>query len=587
MDIREERRMNLNGNGMSRTTVFLLLLFVFHTTRSAAIDLEQWEPHEINFTADRQHHCLDLAMQATFTHEDGKTRLVLDAYYNGDNTWQVRFAPSKAGTWRWSTASEDPGLDGKSGVIHCAAASRAQIEKNPNYRGKVRIEPGSRFFVYGDGTPVLLLAEQFWDFNVSSWITVADSRRNINRYLDDRKSKGFNVVQMRFLRPSRPNEGGYPFPGNTKNPGNGRFDNLNVSYFHYLDRRFETCFAEGFVVAGHPEWIGADLKISLADAQKLERYILARYGAYNLIFSLSGEFDKNFHKQHRNKPWVSGRWNNGDSFDIETDPEPWRKLGRYLNEHNPYQMPISVHPGWHNPVISSSGDYLQDQAWFDHSWIQTYKAVYAVPSEVRQDYQRTPVKPIFFAEGIREGDQTKKAGLGVYGNRWEAWQSYLNGAAVHTYRHFGVYMDKWHKRGNVGPWPENLDAPGSTQAGLAAEFLRGLEWWNLAPAREHVRVNGSVPDYPDASTQAELDKAVTMAGEPGEVYVLYVPMNSSGKTIEIRNLKNKPYHARWFNPRSGAFHEINDGKPVNKQRHDIWTVPNRPDDRDWVLLLQI
>jgi hypothetical protein len=526
-------------------------------------------------------------MQATFTHEDGESRLILDAYSDGGRAWHVRFAPTRPGTWRWSTVSDDPGLNGKTGVIQGTAPGDGQVESNPNLRGKVKIEPGRRHFVRADGTPVLLLAEEFWDFNVSAWLTVADGPRNIDAYLDDRKAKGFNVVQMRFLRPSRANEGGHPFPGNTDKPGNGHFENLNAAYFDYLDERFDACFAAGFVVAGHPEWIGADTRISLTDAQKLERYILARYGAYNLILSLSGEFDKNFHRQHRNKPWVAGRWNNGSAFDIETDPEPWRRLGSYVGAHNPYGTPISVHPGWHNPVISSSGDYLQDQPWFDHSWIQTYKDVYAVPSEVRQDYDRTPVKPIFFAEGIREGDQSEEAGLGAYANRWEAWQSYLSGAAVHTYRHFGIYMDKWHERSRTGPWPENLSAAGSTHAGLAAQALRDLPWWKLEPAREHLRVNGAVPPYPKDSTRAELDRAVTMAAAPGKAYVVYIPKHNGDSEIAIEHVEPETYVATWYNPRSGATYAAMDRSlRIPAGGEGRWVVPPRPDEMDWVLWLR-
>ena len=577
---------------MYKKVVLLILVGVLLTNYAGAAALSrevrvtQWKPHVLRFTADQQHNWREFPMQATFAHEDGRSRLTLDAYADGDKAWCVRFAAPKAGRWKWSTVSDDPGLNGRTGTIECTKPAADQVEKNPNYRGKVRIEPGSRYFVYADGTPALLLAEEFWDFNVSSWITTSDGPRSVSRYLNDREPKGFNVVQMRFLRPSRENEGGYPFPGNTGKPGNGNFDNLNPAYFEHLDRRFELCFANGFVVAGHPEWIGADTNISVANAQKLERYILARYGAYNLIFSLSGEFDKNFHKQHRNKPWVAGRWNNGRKFDIETDPEPWRKLGSYVGAHNPYQTPISTHPGWHNPVISSSGDYLQDQEWFDHSWIQTYKDVYAVPSEVRQDYDRKPVKPIFFAEGIREGDQTEKAGLGAYGNRWEAWQSYLSGAAVHTYRHFGVYMDKWHENGDVGPWPANIDAPGARHAGLAARFLRDIEWWKLQPAREHVRVNGRMPPYPKAASRKELNEAVTMAADPGRLYVLYVPMDSSRSAITITNLLGKRYPATWFNPRDGSYHPINAGRPVNREGKNQWTIPNRPDENDWIVCLR-
>src|SRR5690606_34251712 len=139
-------------------------------------------------------------------------------------------------------------------------------------------------------------AEEFWDFNVSSWMPLDD----VDEYLTGRREKGFNVVQMRYLSIAEPNEGGYPFEDNrTDGIGTGSFEELNPSYFRFLDRRFESAFQAGFVVAGHPEWLGRDVDITLADAKVLHRYLLARYGAYNVLWSLSGEFDKNFHDEHR------------------------------------------------------------------------------------------------------------------------------------------------------------------------------------------------------------------------------------------------------------------------------------------------
>lgn len=548
--------------------------------RTVAQEIVRWRPHDISFNAESRYEWDAFPMQVTFSHSAGRS-LTLDAYWSGDRTWIVRFACPLAGTWTYASSSADAGLDSATGMIQCREPRPDALQRNPNLRGKLRVADGDRSFGYADGTPFLGLAEEFWDFNVSSWMPL----KNLDAYLSDRSAKGFNIVQIRYLRITEPNEGGYPFDDNRSGGiGTGSFEELNASYFRFLDRRFEVVFEAGFVVAGHPEWIGRDVDITVADAKALHRYLMARYGAYNVLWSLSGEFDKNFHDEHRYTDHVEGRWNSGGAYDPEADPEPWRELGRFIADHNPYGTPLSVHPGWARDDRHSSGDYLHEESWLDHNWIQTYNNLHLVPSSVREDYERHPPKPVFFAEGIREGDQTEEIEVGAYGVRWEAWQAYLSGAAIHTYRHFGVYMGQWHAQGLTGTVLENLDAPGSSHVGHAAAFFRDLPWWRMEPTREAVRVDGGVPPYPSERSHRELDKAITMAAAPGEIYVIYIPMNSVGKTISIRSLDGKAYKARWFNPRSGSFEGVEVDGPAEGGEH--WTLPARPNRMDWVLLLR-
>jgi hypothetical protein len=134
---------------------------------------------------------------------------------------------------------------------------------------------------------------------------------------------------------------------------------------------------------------------------------------------------------------------------------------------------------------------------------------------------------------------------------------------------------------------ENIHATGSKHAGLCADVLRDLPWWRLVPAREQVRVDGRVPPYPDASTHEELDKAVTMAAVPGQVYVIYIPKNRVGSEIVATDVAPGTYQAQWANPRSGARYRADDAfVSVSAEGERQWTVPPRPDQMDWVVLLR-
>ncbi len=553
---------------------------------AAAEPVSQWQPLVLSFEAERDHDWHAFPLQASFSHVESGTTLNVDAYWDGERRWSLRFSPTLPGLWTYRTSSPDLSLDGHTGRIECRAPTSPEIAVNPNLRGKIQVVRGSRHFAYSDGTPFLGLAEQLWDFNVSTWLPLAD----LDVYLADREAKGFNIVQVRFSRLHMANEGGFAFPHNQgPEPGNGDFDKLNADYFRFLDRRMEKCFAAGFVVAGHPLWIGFDTAISVADAKKLQRYFLARYGAYPIIWSLSGEFDKAFHDQRggktkwRDRPHVKGVWNNGSRFDPETDCDPWRQLGRHAASHNAYGFPISIHPNVGLGDRRSSGDWLHDEEWLDHNWIQTYKAVHLVPGRVQRDYRRTPAKPVFFSEGIREGDQTDEIDVGAYGVRWEAWQSYLNGAAIHTYRHFGVYMDKWHAGGRCGPLRENLDAPGAGHSGLCAKLLRDPKWRDLVPARDRLRIDGEEAPFLRRSEASELSKSPALALSSDRGCLLYVPKISGNQKLTIEGLKAGPWETRWFNPRDGT---ILDRGISRADAGRPWIVPGRPDRMDWVLLLE-
>ena len=70
-----------------------------------------------------------------------------------------------------------------------------------------------------------------------------------------------------------------------------------------------------------------------------------------------------------------------------------------------------------------------------------------------------------------------------------------------------------------------------------------------------------------------------LLAEPGRRYVAYLPKSGVAKFT----LAAGTYRAKWFNPRTGAWHEL----PVVKQATDgPWTSPPAPDAGDWVSWLE-
>ena len=110
-----------------------------------------WEVAEMTFEAHREYtnsymeslpdRSVSLA-RATFRGTSGaarEMRYTLPMFWDGSKTWKARFAPPAAGEWTWSTASQDPGLDGATGKIQVVGWTDAEKQANPARRGFIRV----------------------------------------------------------------------------------------------------------------------------------------------------------------------------------------------------------------------------------------------------------------------------------------------------------------------------------------------------------------------------------------------------------------------------------------------------------------
>jgi hypothetical protein len=550
-----------------------------------------WSIYEINFTASEDYTNPflkqdDPLLRVTFVHPDSGTRFVVEGFWDGGKTWRARFAPTLTGTWNWNSTSTDAGLDGKSGDFNCAAPTPAQIAENPNYRGHLKVHPTGRYFTYADGTPFFWIGDTNWSMNTRRCGLGSNSDGPFYTWLDDRKAKGFTVILSEYFEINQQNEGGYPFPTNTN--GKGDHVDLNPNYFRSLDIRVQALWDSGFVLAAHPTWIGKQFPMSLADAKRVSRYLMARYGAYNIVWSLSGEYQYSYHN-------ISPPWNTGD----------WNELGEAVQSCNTFGHPVSVHPsGRQNPKDppewpieahqGSSGGEFHDEAWLDHNWLQTGHAaerLWRVPFRVAENYAGIPAKPVVHSEGFYENH--KRDGAGASQIRWQVWTAFLNGAAGHGYGGGGVWQfydpsdpgGVGRDRRNSPPasgatWREALNYPGAGQIKHARDFFTSFDWWTLEPHRDWIRIDGAVPN-----TESLTDPHC--AAKPGERYIIYIPEGNAGKTIDVHNLDNRAYKAQWFNPRDGSLSTINNGSSINAELGEEWSAPPMQDSDDWVLCLSL
>jgi hypothetical protein len=319
------------------------------------------------------------------------------------------------------------------------------------------------------------------------------------------------------------------------------------------------------------------------------RYAVARYAAFPVIWSISG-----------------------DDIYVQ-DLDKWERIGAALEEADPYRHMTTNHLGsganWHF-LHHNSG-------WHDFHMIQTghRRDRFLEPAALGTAYRRLqPPKPMINGESWYEGlhlgggwwswydehvggntlDEQAQARLALelqtlrdhpeqlvdaFRVRWSFWVSVLSGATMgHGYGGQGIW--NWKPPVDYGEtyvpvargpvWEEALSHPGSEQVAIGTRFLRSLPWWTLEPRPELVH---------QLPAPAEPSNVPCCAAAPN-VWVIYLP-DGTGTPI-LRGLPRDRWRARWFDPRTAAVTDTADATPDNALR---WHGPQPPSREDWVLVL--
>ncbi len=229
----------------------------------------------------------------TFTRVADKApeqRLAIAGFWDGNNTWRVRLAPTSPGTWRFETASSDPNLNGKKGELIARAATQQEMEANPLRRGFLktsdrvfRLSDGAQFLPVGDSQ--FSFTEEFYDEEWRAWVDALHAR-GLNSFLG-------MVWLGRYTR-----AGVSPF--RNYDPAS---DQLNAEFFQRLDRWVAYANSRGIVMGLGLGGFPLDSQLWWVRFQTRDRedryfkYIVSRYAAFNVRWLMYGEVNET------NPPW--------------------------------------------------------------------------------------------------------------------------------------------------------------------------------------------------------------------------------------------------------------------------------------------
>ena len=498
----------------------------------------------------------DVDVRVRFTGPSGQASVV-EAFWDGGATWRFRFAPDEAGVWTWEVSSnltEDEGLNDPTGRFRCEPYEG----DNPLYNhGPVRLSENRRYLVWDDGAPFFWLADTAWN-----GVLRADEA-DWTRYLETRREQDFTAVQFvstQWRGGREVLEGARAFEGTDH-------IRLNPGFFQALDDKVAAINDHGLVAAPVALWTLTESDpgqiLTEVDAVRLVKYLVARWGAYHVVWLLGGD----------------GRYQD------EAVAARWRRIGNAVfndPQVDRHERLVTMHPCGQSWV----GPLFRGEAWFDFIGYQSGHGssekhlrwlVFGPPAT---EWDNDPPLPVINLEPNYEMHPSyhidrkftdKEVRRAAY------WSLLVSPPAGVTFGVNPIWVwpdepevpENHENIGEVDLWEAGLETPGTQSMTHLKQFFASLPWWRLRPAPELV-VDQPGADDPRCFVAAAMS-------DDGNVAVIYVPKGER-VTLNAEALGSLSVGC-WFNPRTGAWSDTcvlpSDDLPLET-----------PDDGDWVLSIR-
>lgn len=511
------------------------------------MQIAQWTRFEAQFTgsADYENPVQDVSLEVYFTSPNGRQQTAL-GFWDGGRMWKVRFSPDEVGHWTYQTQSSDSGLDNQTGEFECIPYSG----DNSLYdHGAIQLSENHRFLTHSDGTPFFWLGDTAWN-----GVLLSDEE-GWQTYLQDRVDKGFTVIQFvstQWRAAKGDADGRVAFTGKDR-------IQINPEFYQRMDQRMDALNRHGLV--GAPVLIWTCTRIdpgqTVLEDQLivLARYMVARYGAHQVIWILGG--DGNYRGERA---------------------ERWKRIGEAVFGDQSSRL-VTMHPGgmqWvadefrHEPWLSFVG--YQSGHGDDERTLR-----WLCEGPPAQDWNKEPRRPTINLEPNYEAHisyQSRKMIEAHDVRRAVYWSLLVSPTAGITYGGHGIWswqLEAGEPMDHAGtgvaqPWHEALHLPGSAHIKHLKSLFSSIRWWELLPAPE------LLAEQPGAADARRF--VVSARAENGSWAILYL---TAGTTISVnREAIKEAAAARWFNPRTGEWLE-----PVQiREGTETFTAP---DTDDWVL----
>jgi hypothetical protein len=554
-------------------------------------------------------------------------------FWNGEKEFVFRLVATSSGLWSWKSFSNvnDKGLNGKEGSFEAIEWNENEISKNPNRRGFVKSTKNGRALEYADGTPFFMLGDTWWA--ASTWRfplkgIVPDDNYvpaegiSFEEAVHYRKKQGYNTIAMIAAYPNwkvddypaqyinsdsvgvrqawekngqntakdmHDEKGNMPFFQWAKSDIIANFDSINPEYFKSLDKKMEYLSDNGFVVfletvrRDHgPTWKKYfDWPESFS---RYVQYIIARYGAYNIIFS-------GIHLD-----WIN------ENFSLTAD-EFNAALTHHYNNYGslPYKQP-------HTILIDGSTyeqfGHVEKAPWLTMHSVGNVPRNHGFYPMIEEIFSLNPPYPAANLEPYYPGWDNPFHNMVAgerpepnserdhYFGRAQMYGSVLSGGlAGHIYGTGAYCGNTTGEPKNEGDRPyiwEGLNYVSGSQLPYLAKFLlsEGKAYQNCNPKREFLN------PYKTAISQDDgLDGwSFMLLSENNELAFIYFENEAETPFVVSGLIPDKTYSLNWFDPIEGKWLDSttvvkadSNGRIFIDKFPTDETIPNR----DWCLKVKM
>src|SRR3989344_4148351 len=368
-------------------------------------------------------------VSATFTGTSGNASgksMTIKGFWDGGDTWKIRFAPPYTGTYSYQTSSSDSGLNNKSGAITAVSSSK---------KGRVTIDPSNPlYFKWSNGDRYLMVGDTWWDHLYDSGTPAnekafTDTLFNIG--VNTRINQNFNYAQINIWYSNTNNT----LHGETSFT-NGNKNTINPEFFQYVDSRIQYAADKNFIIGLLLGWADDNFysQFTIAQRHNFAQYIINRYAAYPVIWVSVGEYNE---------------------YGSETD---WDDIADYFRTNDPYNNLTTIHPNNEFPELDPE-DHL------DFYMVQKYTNLFSDAVTARSlgmpyingEYGYEPA-----------GYHSSQDAINIL---IDSWRLIMGGSAGLVYGNF-----EWWRYGDE----DSLSQQGAIYTSHLADFWNsGIQYWKF------------------------------------------------------------------------------------------------------------
>ncbi len=397
----------------------------------------------------------------------------------------------------------------------------------------LRVEPGKRYLVDANGQPFAIFGDAAWS------LIAGLTREEVDVYLEDRRSKGFNAVLVNLIEhwfvasPPRNAYGQGPFltPGDFATPNEAYFSHAEYVIAKAKEKGILLLLAPAYMgyQGGQEGWYGEMQANGAAKLQAYGQYVATRFLAHdNILWVHAGDFN----------------------------PPDLNLMRAVVNGMR------AVDARWLHTFHGARGTSALGFLGTGESWLNintVYTDAYTITENSLLEYGRASM-PAFMIEGGYEnadGDQQMV--------RRQAYQSMLSGM-------FGHVMGNAQVWAFSSGWQTGLNSPGANSLSRLRDLFASRAWDLLVPDASNLTlING-------AGTGAS--RGVAALATDGSFALSYYPDQRS-MSFDFARFAGPRVQASWYNPVTGATSIIS-GSPFLASGARSFAPPGQG---DWVLML--